>query len=331
MSGLNHFFRAGIARTLIVAALGLMAFATAAKAESLTVVLDWAWRPHHAPFVMALEKGYYKEAGLDVKIEQGRGSNSAAILVGQGNFDLAHLNVTNAAQAIGKGVPIKVVGLYQHQTASAFIGVKGRVELKGVESLKTLKIGSTPGGSDGLGMAIFAKVTGIPQDTLNIISLEGNTKTAALLMGQVDVVSGDTYAFHALVRAGGFEPVDLRHVDLGVPLLGFGFAANAKALSEKPEAIKTFLQVTKRAYAEAIKDYTAACQLMIDKVDLTGSMEGCIDYFSGLVELSTSPESAEWGHQTPEEWQKLIAILREVGEVPAEIPVETYYTTDVQP
>jgi len=309
----------------------LLASVTTGKAETLNVVLDWAWRPHHAPFVLALQKGYYKAAGLDVTIEQGRGSNSAAILVGRGNFDLAHLNVTNAAQAIGKGVPIKVVGVYQHRTASAFIGVKGRVQLNGADSLKNLKIGSTPGGSDGLGMAIFAKVTGIPQSTLNIIALEGNTKTAALLTGQVDVVSGDTYAFHALVRAGGFEPVDLRHADLGVPLLGFGFAANAKALAEKPEAIRTFMQVTKRAYAEAIKDYNGSCKLMKDKVDLAGTIEGCIDYFSGLVELSSPPDAANWGHQTPEEWEKLIGVLRDVGEVPANLPVNGYYTTAVQP
>lgn len=316
---------------LLTGAAGLVVTSATAQAETLSIVLDWAWRPHHAPFVLALEKGYYKEAGLDVTIEQGRGSASAAILVGQNNFDLAHLNITNAAQAIGKGVPIKSVAVYQHKTASAFIGIEGRVKLDDVQVMRTLKIGSTPSGSDALGLAIFTKVTGIPKEELNVVSLEGNTKTAALLTGQVDVVSGDTYAFNALVKAGGHEPVSLKHADLGVPLLGFGFAASDEALKAKPEAIKTFLQVTKRAYAEAIKDYNAACQLMMDKVDLTGTMEGCVMYFSNLVELSTPPESADWGKQSAEEWERLVGVLKEVGEITSDTPAANYFTTAVEP
>lgn len=318
--------------TGIAAALtGLIAGMVPAQAESLTVVLDWAWRPHHAPFVLAMDKGYYKEAGLDVVIEQGRGSGSSAVLVGEKNFELAHLNVTNAAQAIGKGVPIRVVSVYQHKTASAFIGVKGRVTLEKADDLKSLKIGSTPGGSDQLGLTVFSKVTGIPREELNVVSLEGNTKTAALLTGQVDVVSGDTYAFLALVRAGGEEPVVLAHADLDVPLLGFGFAANEEVLEQKPEAIRTFLEVTKRAYVEAAADYEASCQLLMDKVDYIGSMEGCIEYFSNLVDLSDEPGSENWGRQSAEEWDKLVGLMRDIGEIQSDKPASAYYTTQVEP
>jgi len=82
------------------------------------VLLDWAWLPYHAPFLIAQDKGYYKDAGLDVALEQGRGSATTALLLSQGGFDIAHLNLTNAAQMIGKGGAIKAVGLYQHKTAA---------------------------------------------------------------------------------------------------------------------------------------------------------------------------------------------------------------------
>ena len=88
-------------------------FACHGAAQPLTpvkVVLDWAWLPYHAPFLIAQEKGYYKEAGLDVSLEQGRGSATTALLLSQGGFDIAHLNITNAAQMVGKGGAIKTVG-----------------------------------------------------------------------------------------------------------------------------------------------------------------------------------------------------------------------------
>ena len=57
-------------------------------------------------------------------------------MLSQAGFDLAHLNTTNAAQMISKGGAIKMVGIYQHKTAAAFIGIKGKVKLDGPQSLK---------------------------------------------------------------------------------------------------------------------------------------------------------------------------------------------------
>ena len=59
-----------IGRTLTMTSciIGLLSFPSAAQ-QTLTpvkVLLDWAWLPYHATFLVAQEKGYYKEAGLDV-------------------------------------------------------------------------------------------------------------------------------------------------------------------------------------------------------------------------------------------------------------------------
>ena len=155
-------------------------------AQTLTPVkllLDWAWLPYHATFLVAQEKGYYKEAGLDVQIEQGRGSATTALMLSQSGFDIAHLNTTNAAQMISKGGAIKMVGIYQHKTAAAFIGIKGKVKLDGPQSLKGIKIGSTPGGSDGLSLKVFTAANKMKLTDLNIVALDANAKTAALFGG----------------------------------------------------------------------------------------------------------------------------------------------------
>ena len=70
---------------------------------------------------------------------------------------------------------------------------------------------------------------------------------------------------------------------------------------------------------------------MMDAVDLVGSMEGCIDYFSNLVGLSTTPGADDWGHQSEEEWEKLVGTLKEIGEIESDAPASAYYTTAVEP
>ena len=315
--------------------LAAMAVALPAAAQTLTpvkVLLDWAWLPYHAPFLIAQEKGYYKDVGLEVALEQGRGSATTALLLSQGNFDIAHLNVTNAAQMVGKGGPIKTVGLYQHKTAAAFIGIKGKVKLDGPQSLKGIKIGSTPGGSDGLSLRIFAANNGMKVTDLNVVALDANAKTTALFGGTIDAVSGDSPAFNAYVRATNQEPVTLQLADAGVPLLGFGFAANNAWLAKNPEVVRKFLAASKRGLAEAARDYKAACELMQAKVHLAGTVERCIDYNKGLLALSTPPTDATWGQQSAEEWTKLVTTLKAAGELPADDkPLATYYTNDFVP
>ena len=312
----------------------LIGVAVPAMAQSLTpvkVLLDWAWLPYHTTFLVAQEKGYYKEVGLDVQLEQGRGSATTALMLSQGGFDIAHLNITNAAQMISKGGAIKVVDIYQHKTAAAFIGIKGKVKLDGPQSLKGIKIGSTPGGSDGLSLKVFTAANKMKPGDLNVVALDANAKTAALFGGTIDAVSGDSPAFNAYVRATNQQPETLQLSDFGVPLIGFGFAANNAYLAKNPEAVAKFLAATKKGFAEAARDYKAACELMQAKVHLAGTIERCVDYNKGVLALSNLPTDPAWGQQSEEEWTELLAALKDAGELFGDKPLSTYYTNDFVP
>jgi NitT/TauT family transport system substrate-binding protein len=312
----------------------LIGLAVPAMAQSLTpvkVLLDWAWLPYHTTFLVAQEKGYYKEAGLDVQLEQGRGSATTALMLSQGGFDIAHLNVTNAAQMISKGGALKVVGIYQHKTGAAFIGIKGKVKLDGPQSLKGIKIGSTPGGSDGLSLKVFTAANKMKLTDLNVVALDANAKTAALFGGTIDAVSGDSPAFNAYVRATNQQPETMQLSDFGVPLIGFGFAANNAYLAKNPEVVRKFLAATRKGFVEAARDYKAACELMQAKVHLAGTVERCVDYNQGILALSTPPTEGSWGQQSSEEWTKLLATLKDAGELFGDKPLTTYYTNDFVP
>jgi NitT/TauT family transport system substrate-binding protein len=317
-------------RVLLAAALSLLTLSSA-RAESVNVLLDWSWLPYHAAFFLAQERGYYREVGLEPHIEQGRGSVTTAMMVGQGGFDIGHLNITNAAAAIAKGVPLKVVAVYQHRTAASFVGIKGKVKLDGPQSLVGLKIGSTPGGSDGLSLAIFRKVNHIPENALDIVSLDAMAKTAALVSGRVDVVSGDVHAYTAIARGAGLDPVAMQLADFGVPLLGFGFAVNQNYLAQHPDVVKRFLAATKKGFADMAADVDGACKLIKSKVEVPGSQAQCVDYASGFIKLITPATDPAWGHQSAAEWEKLIDTLKSVDEIKSDKPVGDYYTDALVP
>lgn len=321
-------------RTLLAGAVGALAMpriGAAQGVEKIRLLLDWGWLPYHSSFLLAQEKGYFRDVGVEVEVEQGRGSNTTAIIVGQRGYDMGHVNITNATAAAAKGVPLKTVAVYQHRTAASFVGIKGRVSLTGPDSLKGLKIGSTPGGSDGLSLSVFRRSNNIPESALNIISLDASSKTAALLTGQVDVVSGDSHAYRAIVQGAGHEPEVMELASFGVPLLGFGFVANEQAIRDKPEAIRRTLTAMRRAMAEVAADTEAACTLIRGKVQVAGNQAQCVNYTKGLQALSQPPQDPNWGRSTETEWTALVETLTAAGEIRGQRPLGSYYTNDLLP
>ena len=332
-----------VKRILAAAAAGCLAFGAAACGDGsssggenadgtrdISVILDWEYRPNHMGMLMAVEEGIYEESGLNVSLEQGRGSASSATLVAQGNYDLGHINTTNSVEAMGSGLPLTVVSVHQRDTSASFVGLADNVSLTSPESLKGLTIGSTPGGSDGMSLEVFQQVSGIDESELNIAGLDTNAKTGALLAGEVDVVSGDAPAYNAIVSAQGFEPEILRLADMGVPLLGFGFTANVDFADENQDLIVDFVEATREGFEIAYADMDAACTVLTEKYNVPGGHDQCVDYANGQSELEMDPAASDWGSIQGDSIEDLVGLLDELGLLDEEVDVADAYRDFIQ-
>jgi NitT/TauT family transport system substrate-binding protein len=315
----------------MLAAFALCLSGPAQAQEKLRLGLDWGYLPYHAHLVIGQKKGYFAQEGIELVMEPGRGSGSTAIMLGQDNYDIAHLNTTNAAVAISKGVPIKVISVYQPKTAASFIGLADKVQIPDVEALKKYRIGSTPGGSDQLSLRIFRAVNKLSETDLNLVSLDANAKQTALLSGSIDVISGDGFAYGAIIRGTGKQPTIFALSDFGVPLLGFGYSVNTEFAAAKPELVRGFLKAAKRSWQDAAADVPAACELARAELQLPHKQEACVDYLNGLLAISADPSDPAWGRQSPEMWSALLNTLTGVGEITGKADPAAYYTNDFAP
>src|SRR5690606_16071011 len=71
--------------------------------------LDWLWGAEHAPYFVALDQGYYEEAGLNVDIREGEGSTLAARLVGTGDDTFGVVSAGTVLASVSQGIPLKTV------------------------------------------------------------------------------------------------------------------------------------------------------------------------------------------------------------------------------
>src|SRR5215471_486126 len=105
----------------IVALAALDAPARAQTPEKFQFRLNWTLYGEHAPFFVALDKGFYKAEGLDVEILEGSGSTTVAQLVANQTNPVAYVDAATMMRGVGAGMPIKAVGVTLQQSPMSFI------------------------------------------------------------------------------------------------------------------------------------------------------------------------------------------------------------------
>src|SRR6202795_2405867 len=105
-----------------VAAIAMLdASARAQTPDKFSFRLNWTLYGEHAPFFVALDKGFYKAEGLEVEILEGSGSTTVAQLVANQTNPVAYVDAATMMRGVGAGMPIKAVGVTLQQSPMSFI------------------------------------------------------------------------------------------------------------------------------------------------------------------------------------------------------------------
>src|SRR5260370_41074664 len=102
---------------LLTVSLLMFALPAAAQApEKVVFALNWFAVGDHAAYWVALEKGYYKAKGLDVELQNSKGSGDSIAKVDTGRADIGLADSAVVIAAVGRGGKIKVVGMVFDKT-----------------------------------------------------------------------------------------------------------------------------------------------------------------------------------------------------------------------
>lgn len=97
-------------RKILLATLLILSVSPARAADKLTVILEWFVNPDHAPLIVAKEKGFFAEAGLDVDLVPPADPNDPPKLVAAGNADLGIAYQPQLHLQVAEGLPVVRVG-----------------------------------------------------------------------------------------------------------------------------------------------------------------------------------------------------------------------------
>ena len=181
---------ARLARALTVLLLSL-AFALpplAARAEKLTVMLDWFLNPDHGPLVVALQKGFFAEDGLEVTLIEPADPNDPPKLVAAGQADVAITYQPNLHMQVAAGLPLSRIGTLVATPLNTLL-VLDDGPIKTLADLKGRTVGFSIGGFEDALLKAMLAPHGLKLTDLRLVNVNFSL-SPALLSGQVDAVIG---------------------------------------------------------------------------------------------------------------------------------------------
>ena len=120
----------------LLAVTGIAGASTARAQDQVRLRLNWMWYGSHAAFALGKDKGFFKDAGIDLDIRSGNGSGSAHRLVANGDSTFSYGSCASMVNLAAKGAPLISVAVIDAMGTDAIIvradaGVSKITDLKG--------------------------------------------------------------------------------------------------------------------------------------------------------------------------------------------------------
>jgi NitT/TauT family transport system substrate-binding protein len=242
-----------VVRRLALAAVAPLAFGiSAASAEKLTFTLNWVAGGDHAPYFYAQKMGWYKQAGVDIEFDTGRGSAASAQKVGAGSSQLGLSDMAGVLFFRGKGADlVGVMNVYANSPQGLYW-----LKSSGINTIKDLagkKIGNPAGDGARTMWPALAKTNGIDPNSVTWVNIDANAKLGALKSHAVDATTSFFNLHHVFARELGDDMGFLAWKDAGINPYGNSIIANGPWLKASHDTADKFVKITQKAFAECAK------------------------------------------------------------------------------
>jgi NitT/TauT family transport system substrate-binding protein len=256
--------------TLTIAA--LLCASSSWAATTIKFANDWKWEGPAAPLLQALDNGWYKDAGLDVSMDTGRGSREAIPRVASGTYQMGSADINSLIKFRDKNPDIKVTAVMMIYNAPPF-AIIGRKSL-GVTSPKDLE-GKTLGAPAPDGAyaqwKAFVKANNIDASKVTIENVGFPVREPMLAQGKVDAITGFSFSSYINLKSKGVGADDISLIlmsDHGLDLYGNVIIVNPDFAKSNPDAVKAFVATTVRGFQATAKDPAAAVKHVLNHNDV---------------------------------------------------------------
>lgn len=303
--------------------------------ENLKFSLNFIPYGVHIGFYVAREKGFYRDAGMEVEILKGDGSADAVRRLGTGAVDFAIADMSTQIVGRTRGLKVKAVGIVLDRDPSVLLSLKS-TGIRTPKDIEGKSIGALTASALRDTWPALAAKNGVDPSKVTWVDMPGSAYVASLMSRKVHAIA--TYvttlpSYEIQAKRLGEEVAVLAFADFGVDGYGAGIIATDQMIKEKPDLVRRFVQASIRGYATAFENPAEAVQLFL-KAHPEANPERVRAEIKIVADLMLTPFAAKEGighYDAPK-----VAITREHALKPRNIdpntmPVQEIYTNELLP
>src|ERR1700753_910440 len=303
------------------------ALAPASAADKLSVRLDFSPWGGQAAMHLAQNQGWFKEGGLDVDIQDGRGSGNTIQLVNAGQADVGQVQVGLVGSARAKGATIKSIATFQRKTDLCVL-VDKESPVSKVADLRGKTVVVFAASPWAPFVDEYLKSGGLTRSDLKVDVVDPAALWGTYIAKRADGLMSTVGS--AIPIADQSRPSKcLRALDANIAFPSYGLVAREDTIAAKGPALHKLIQIEQRAWQALRENPEEGVKAMIaerpdarlDEKILLGQIKLTIDYFE-----TPASKGKPVGWQGKGDWGAALKSMEAAGVVNAGWNVSDYYT-----
>ncbi|HJV01668.1 MAG TPA: EAL domain-containing protein [Burkholderiaceae bacterium] len=300
----------------------MMAANPAQALDAVTLQLKYHHQFQFAGYYAALEQGYYREAGLDVRLREGTDSNDPerAVLGGQANYGVGGSSLLLARLA---GKPVVVLGvIFQHSPYALAMRQSGaEPDLRRIIGKRAMIGSLTDEMRDADELLAYLKQEGIPASSFQRVEHSFNPED--LVAGKVDAMSIYTTNEPDTFDRLGFPYDVYTPRTAGIDFYGDNLFTSEAELAAHPQRVKAFRAASMRGWQYAMSHQEQIADLILNKYSRRNDRQHLLYEARQMVPL-VQPVLVEIGYMNPERWRHIADVYAGLGLLPAQASFEGF-------
>lgn len=312
------------------AVLGFGLQAQAAELRPANVRMDFIIGGKHAPWFVALEKGFYAKRGLNVTIQSSTGSADTVRTIGAGGADFGFADISTTIVARSRGMPIQTVAQFGYVPTT--IMWREDTNIKQLKDLEGKTYAISPGQAQWYLMPAYCRINKIDYKAIRIQETAAPLQPAALATKKADFIvmyrgSNDEIAELAAKKVG----VNVNRIfmkDTGLDIYGTGLVAKEDDVKKRPEFVRAYVEATLEGLRYARDNQEEALKILLKhKPELNESLV-TLQLRNALNEVFLPPESIQsgLGYMRPDITEKTVRIVNEFFDIGRKVTAKEVFT-----
>ena len=321
-------------RRMILKAVAIAAALAAGAAQGqalkpLKLTLNFLAGGPQAGFMYAKALGLYDKAGIDLTIEEGRGSGTTAQMVATGQTDVGFADAPAAMQLRAKNAPVTIIAPILQTNGFAIITLE-ETGIRKPADLVGKRVAVQAGTAQTTLLNAILAANNIDPTKFNAINIDPSAFVGTLIEKKVDAILGGADFQSVQLRDRGLKVHDIYNRDVGVPTVGLSIIARDEKLAADPDLYRRFVAASLEGWDAARKNPSAAADAVV-KMFPAATKEQIQKQLEVDLKLVCAPGATALGRVPDANWQTTYALMTKFLELPTTKPVGDYYTTDFLP